>query len=163
MSLRKRPAEAIDLTNDDGSDIDRDVTPQPAHPPLPPGPRPKLPRLSPSSTSRHASQCYAAGSSQLNPLTIDDEDEDAGAEEVPDASQSFNEDEARFSLYGTMASKIVGVRYYDGVATVGEMVILRREPHNQYDRNAIQVLNVQGVQIVSLFQVHTLNHHVSHS
>lgn len=46
-----------------------------------------------------------------------------------------------------MEGKIVGVRYYRGVANIGEHVILKREPQNQYDRNAIQVTNVMGDQI----------------
>ncbi|GAA3299278.1 hypothetical protein GCM10020218_088610 [Dactylosporangium vinaceum] len=44
-------------------------------------------------------------------------------------------------------SKIVGVRYYRGQATIGEHVLLKREPHNQYDRNAIRVDNVMGAQV----------------
>lgn len=43
--------------------------------------------------------------------------------------------------------KIVGVRYYNGFATAGEMVVLRREPSNPYDSNAIRVDNVLGNQI----------------
>jgi SWI/SNF-related matrix-associated actin-dependent regulator of chromatin subfamily A3 len=39
-------------------------------------------------------------------------------------------------LYGVMHGKIVGVRYYNGYATVGEMVVVRREPNNQYDRES---------------------------
>lgn len=34
------------------------------------------------------------------------------------------------SLVGTLNTKIVGIRYYNGYATIGEMVMLRREPHN---------------------------------
>ncbi|KAF2474647.1 uncharacterized protein BDR25DRAFT_332048 [Lindgomyces ingoldianus] len=69
------------------------------------------------------------------------------AREVPDASQGYNEAEFTYGLYGVLATKIVGVRYYTGVATLGEMVILRREPQNPYDGNAIQVVNVQNAQI----------------
>ena len=46
-----------------------------------------------------------------------------------------------------MPAKIVGVRYYRGNATVGERVILKRQPFNQFDRNAIEVDNVMGHQI----------------
>lgn len=46
-----------------------------------------------------------------------------------------------------LQNKIVGVRFYNGYATVGEMVVCRREPQNRFDSNAIQVLNVQGQQI----------------
>ncbi|GKT59324.1 Rad5-like protein [Colletotrichum tofieldiae] len=59
-------------------------------------------------------------------------------------------------LYGTLGieilllfvyNKIVGVRYYNGYASPGEVVVCLREPNNQYDRNAIRVCNVMGVQI----------------
>lgn len=46
-----------------------------------------------------------------------------------------------------MDIKIVGVRYYNGVVNPGEKVLLRREPSNQYDRNAIRVDNVMRNQI----------------
>ncbi|KAF2099155.1 hypothetical protein NA57DRAFT_27133, partial [Rhizodiscina lignyota] len=52
-----------------------------------------------------------------------------------------------YQLYGTLPAKIVGCRYYNGVATRGEMIVLRRQPDNPYDRNAIQVQNVQRAQI----------------
>ncbi|KJZ79301.1 hypothetical protein HIM_01452 [Hirsutella minnesotensis 3608] len=50
-------------------------------------------------------------------------------------------------LYGTFDGKIVGVRYYSGYASPGEAVLCHREPHNQYDRNAIRVENVMYQQI----------------
>src|SRR5690349_8778258 len=46
-----------------------------------------------------------------------------------------------------MAAKIVGCRYYNGHINPEEMVVLVREPHNQYDRNAIRVDNVRADQI----------------
>jgi SWI/SNF-related matrix-associated actin-dependent regulator of chromatin subfamily A3 len=48
---------------------------------------------------------------------------------------------------GTLMTKVVGVQYYSGFATIGEMVLLRREPSNHYDRNAIRALNVRQDQI----------------
>jgi SWI/SNF-related matrix-associated actin-dependent regulator of chromatin subfamily A3 len=51
------------------------------------------------------------------------------------------------SIAGTMQSKIVGVRYYNGHISIHEMVVLTREPQNQYDLNAIRVDNVRGNQI----------------
>ncbi|RDL39831.1 putative SWI matrix-associated actin-dependent regulator of chromatin subfamily A member 3-like 1 [Venustampulla echinocandica] len=48
---------------------------------------------------------------------------------------------------GAIHDKIVGIRYYDGVATTGEQVMVKREPTNIYDRNAIRVNNVEGTQI----------------
>lgn len=51
------------------------------------------------------------------------------------------------SSIDTLPTKIVGVRYYTGHATIGEHVLLTRQPNNPYDRNAIQVRNVMGHQI----------------
>ena len=48
---------------------------------------------------------------------------------------------------GILDTKIVGVQYYTGYATPGEHVIVRREPHNPYDSNALRVENVQREQI----------------
>jgi SWI/SNF-related matrix-associated actin-dependent regulator of chromatin subfamily A3 len=69
------------------------------------------------------------------------------AEQV-DQSQSYD-DQAyrRYSRYGTLHNKVVGLRYYNGYASTGEMVIMEREPNNQYDPNAIKVLNVHRDQI----------------
>ncbi|KAF2034663.1 hypothetical protein EK21DRAFT_85239 [Setomelanomma holmii] len=83
-----------------------------------------------------------SGASQADPVYIDDDEE-----EDVSATQGISDQEYSYTLFGNMYSKIVGCRFYTGYATVGEMVIARREPHNQYDRNAIQVLNVQGAQI----------------
>eukprot|EP00439_Symbiodinium_sp_Y106_P075904 s784_g15.t1 len=46
-----------------------------------------------------------------------------------------------------LGSKIVGVQHYDGVVSDRENVVLRRQPTNPYDRNAIQVLNMRSEQI----------------
>ena len=48
---------------------------------------------------------------------------------------------------GILDTKIVGVQYYTGHATPGEHVIVRREPQNPYDTNALRVENVQRDQI----------------
>ena len=48
---------------------------------------------------------------------------------------------------GVLNTKIVGVQYYTGYASVGEYVVVRREPSNQYDSNALRVENVQRDQI----------------
>ena len=105
---------------------------------------PKQPR---TAQNPHPSRT-ATGSSQHDALVIDsDDDDDDASLEAPDSTQGYNEQQYNYSMYGMLHNKIVGVRYYNGYATVGEMVICRREPQNQYDRNAIQVLNVQGQQI----------------
>ncbi|KAA6413716.1 MAG: snf2 family helicase [Lasallia pustulata] len=71
-----------------------------------------------------------------------------GATEVIDLSQDFDDNTYNgYELYGTLRTKIVGIRYYTGHATTGEFVIIRREPSNPYDSNAIRVENVQRDQI----------------
>ncbi|KAH7391880.1 SNF2 family N-terminal domain-containing protein [Pyrenochaeta sp. MPI-SDFR-AT-0127] len=151
MPPRKRPLEAIDLTNDDSpfysssqpyaQSSSQNYVQSSATPSSPYSRPPKQPRTA-------NSQRTASGSSQNDAIFIDDdEDEDDASQNAPDATQGLSEQEYTYGLYGAMHGKIVGVRYYSGMATIGEMVIARREPHNQYDRNAIQVLNVQGSQI----------------
>ncbi|KAL3846898.1 hypothetical protein ACJMK2_017850 [Sinanodonta woodiana] len=49
--------------------------------------------------------------------------------------------------FGTMQGNIVGIQYYRGTVNNKEMVALQREPHNIYDSNAIQVNNVDGIQV----------------
>jgi SWI/SNF-related matrix-associated actin-dependent regulator of chromatin subfamily A3 len=119
MAPPKRAAEAIDLTDDTSTR----------------GRAPKQQRTAYNSTQ--------SGASQQDAVYIDDDDE----EEDMSATQGMSEQLYSWTLYGTMHGKIVGVRYYTGYATEGEMVVVRREPHNAYDSNAIQVLNVQGTQI----------------
>ncbi|EAW12569.1 DEAD/DEAH box helicase [Aspergillus clavatus NRRL 1] len=76
----------------------------------------------------------------------DDDEEDAEAENLVQGSQ---DDTAYYSFmhYGNLPTKIVGVRYYNGYATVGEHVTLARQADNPYDSNAIRVMNVMGNQI----------------
>ena len=104
--------------------------------------RPKAPRSTNSSfrsPNPPASQSVDAAES---------EDDENDAREVinftQDAGNTGNE---TFELYGNLNTKIVGIRYYNGYATVGEHVVYRREPGNPYDRNAIRTDNVQGTQI----------------
>ena len=65
-----------------------------------------------------------------------------------DLTEDFDDDVyENFQLYGILNTKIVGCRFYDGRATVGEYVKVRREPSNPYDANAIRIDNVQRDQI----------------
>ncbi len=64
-------------------------------------------------------------------LTLDDDDDVYG----------------NFELYGIYNTKIVGIRYYTGRATIGEYVVVKRELRNPYDSNAIRINNVMGDQI----------------
>uniref|UniRef100_A0A803SZ48 Helicase like transcription factor n=1 Tax=Anolis carolinensis TaxID=28377 RepID=A0A803SZ48_ANOCA len=49
-------------------------------------------------------------------------------------------------LFGTLRGNVVGLRYYTGVVNNNEMVALQRQPNNPYDKNAVQVNNVNGDQ-----------------
>jgi len=42
----------------------------------------------------------------------------------------------QYQKYGSLDTKIVGVRFYTGFATVGERITIKREPSNPYDSNA---------------------------
>ncbi|EGO00039.1 hypothetical protein SERLA73DRAFT_167889 [Serpula lacrymans var. lacrymans S7.3] len=56
-------------------------------------------------------------------------------------------EDPRDELYCVMQASVVGVQYYKGLVGPGEEVRLIREPHNRYDRNAIQVMNIGGTQV----------------
>ncbi|KAF1929812.1 uncharacterized protein M421DRAFT_419589 [Didymella exigua CBS 183.55] len=104
---------------------------------------PKQPR---TALNAHPSR-LATGSSHADALVIDSDDDDDASQEAPESTQAYNEQQYSYGLYGMLHNKIVGVRFHNGYATVGEMVICRRQPQNRFDRNAIEVLNVQGEQI----------------
>ena len=57
------------------------------------------------------------------------------------------DDDENNICFGSFKANVVGVRYYQGRVNKNEMVALRREPNNPYDRNAIRVDNVFGVQV----------------
>ncbi|CAK0890013.1 unnamed protein product [Prorocentrum cordatum] len=46
-----------------------------------------------------------------------------------------------------MGTKVVGVQHYGGIVSDRESVVLRRQPGDPYDSNAIQVLNIRNEQI----------------
>ena len=56
------------------------------------------------------------------------EGDDALAQEVVDLTQSDDKEESVW--LGCFLINAVGVRYYSGVATPGEQVLLKREPQN---------------------------------
>lgn len=95
-----------------------------------------------TSQDRSSAPSAYTGSSQLPPSTqvIDDEEDEL-------IGVTAEDDGPLLDLYGKHDAKIVGVRYYNGVVTPQELVVLVREPNNQYDANAIRVNNVMGQQI----------------
>ncbi|ODO06017.1 hypothetical protein L198_01244 [Cryptococcus wingfieldii CBS 7118] len=64
-------------------------------------------------------------------------------EDDPPASQDLK----HWEHVGTFRDYVVGVQYYRGLVGEGESVMLRRDPANEYDSNAIQVVNAGGDQV----------------
>ena len=59
------------------------------------------------------------------------EEEHEAGDIVVSSQDGNNELIATYQLYGILNTKIVGVQYYNGLASNGEYVVLRREPGNQ--------------------------------
>jgi len=125
-NLRKRSSSWVDLT---GSDDENSA------------PQPKQARVSASQPSS-ASQPRPSQSLNARDQWGEADEED----EILDLSQDADEGNG-WVCVGAIDGKIVGIRYYDGVATMGEQVMIKREPGNPYDSNAIRINNVQGTQI----------------
>ncbi|XP_067851110.1 helicase-like transcription factor isoform X2 [Heptranchias perlo] len=66
---------------------------------------------------------------------------------LSDDTAAADEDLDSAVLFGNLRGNVVGMRYYTGVVSNNEMVALQREPNNPYDRNAVQVNNVNGIQV----------------
>ena len=75
------------------------------------------------------------------------DDQDDVNELVPSSTQAAAADTELLHHYGNLHGKIVGVRFYNGNANPGEQILMKREPGNPYDSNAIRVDNVQNTQI----------------
>lgn len=124
MSGNKRSREWVDLTSSS------------------PPPQAKHARFGPPVTPPVSSQPGPSSSFNSRDYLGIDCDET----EIIDLSHDVDEDIAWVSM-GVISGKIVGVRYYNGYATPGEQVMVKREPSNQHDSNAIRIDNVQGTQI----------------
>jgi SWI/SNF-related matrix-associated actin-dependent regulator of chromatin subfamily A3 len=121
MSGNKRSVEWVDLTSSS------------------PPPQAKHARVDQLSTPPISSQPDTRSSlSSQDYLGLDSEETD-----IVDLSQDVDEG----VIMGVINGKIVGIRYYNGYANPGEQVMVKREPSNQYDSNAIRIDNVQGAQI----------------
>lgn len=139
MAPIKRRREVVDLTGDDepGSKFARQASPGPS------SSRSTAPRSSQPSNGHHFTPPSSVRSLSGFPASsqVIDGDDDGTLDLTQD------DDGVPLELYGTLDNKIVGVRYYNGIATPHELVAIRREPNNQYDRNAIRIDNVIGQQI----------------
>ncbi|EEQ34068.1 putative RING-type E3 ubiquitin transferase [Microsporum canis] len=91
---------------------------------------------------------------QGEPSTQMERDEELNAMQTAQDSQDLDDVAYLTSeLYGHLQTKIVGVRFYNGHATYGECVLIKREATNKYDSNAVRVDNVMGHQIGHLPRV----------
>ncbi|KAF3639569.1 hypothetical protein FXO38_22583 [Capsicum annuum] len=69
----------------------------------------------------------------LSPLGMEEEDDSAASGEM--------------YMVGFVLVNVVGLQYYAGTISGREMVGFQREPLNQYDSNAIRVLNTRSIQV----------------
>ncbi|KAH7030904.1 SNF2 family N-terminal domain-containing protein [Microdochium trichocladiopsis] len=128
MVRSKRPAEVIDLTGSES-------------------PKPKYARHDTSQISppNYGGPAHPAGGVPSSSARSAFDDDDDSLELT--MTQADDSNTPQMELYGSFEGKIVGVRYYHGVVTPGEMILCRREANNQYDPNAIRIDNVMRRQI----------------
>lgn len=115
---KKRTREVVDLTGDDS-----------------PLPKTKSPRTSSSARSTQSSQVSshqnvsapAPGASQR--LASQQQDPFDNEPDVVELTQA--DDGPVLQHYGDIDNKIVGVRFYNGLVSPGEVVVLKRDPNNQ--------------------------------
>ncbi|KAJ3328022.1 hypothetical protein HDU76_010727 [Blyttiomyces sp. JEL0837] len=62
-------------------------------------------------------------------------------------NDSDNEEAPEEIELGRRYEKVVGIQYYRGLTGVNENVMIERDPHNPYDRNAIKVSNLGRQQV----------------
>ncbi|KAL4919434.1 SNF2 family N-terminal domain-containing protein [Aspergillus aurantiobrunneus] len=128
----KRPISQVNSSPDEVSEVA-------------PAPSPKYPRVS---GQRFGQDTTFVPLSHASQVSLGEDEDDAEAADLVQGSEVVGDSSDTTQLhYGDVNTRIVGVRYYKGQATIGEHVVLKREPHNQYDRNAIRVDNVMGAQV----------------
>ncbi|KAI4716965.1 SNF2 family DNA-dependent ATPase domain-containing protein [Aureobasidium sp. EXF-10727] len=160
-SKRKRPSEVIDLT-DDAETRPNSKTPRISHSSA------RTPSRSQSSAgpssaatgsrqfARTPSWTHPSPSSQRSrtayvppwtpPQQHSQAERDAWLQEEDNdifenvaSSQTPPVAHDQYQKYGSLDTKIVGVRFYTGFATVGERITIKREPSNPYDPNATKL------------------------
>lgn len=124
MESRKRAGTWIDLTGDDENPPQKQTRVNQRG-----GSQPR-PNRSLNSSSQNARDVWLDNNEENEIIDLSQVDEGFG-----------------WTCVGAIDGKIVGIRYYDGYATAGEQVMVKREPGNPYDSNAIRINNVHGTQI----------------
>ena len=100
----KRPIDAIDLTlSDDESSF----------------PKPKKVHVSTQDSGYQSLVSNSQGESSSQPIDLEDEANELVFGEDADSLEHFQK-------YGSLSTKIVGIRYYNGIASMGEYVVARR-------------------------------------
>jgi SWI/SNF-related matrix-associated actin-dependent regulator of chromatin subfamily A3 len=152
-SGKRKRVEVVDLTADDGNDARQLDTPvrQPKRPhnshyqaPTPSSARDR------SSFSSSGMPMLVSGSQQHTEAERQawlDENEDDVGETIGSTQLDAADGIDQLVHYGNLDARIVGVRFYSGFASPGEVVMIRREPGNPYDSNAIRVDNINRQQI----------------
>ncbi|KAK4233595.1 RAD5-like protein [Achaetomium macrosporum] len=146
----KRPREAVDLPGPDATQSTRPAK-SPRYPP--PSSSNSQPSVSGPSQLSSIAYSHVPSSSASAPLSYDAREllswQNPANDDIEPSTQELTQrdDGPQLELYGSFDGKVVGVRYYNGMATAGEVVVCRREPSNPYDSNAIRVDNVLGHQI----------------
>jgi SWI/SNF-related matrix-associated actin-dependent regulator of chromatin subfamily A3 len=153
QSGKRKRVEIVDLTADDSNDTKHLDTP--VREAKRPHASNRQPPPTPSTARDRSSFSYGgmpllSGSQQRTPAerqawldeNEDDVDETIGSTQL-DAADGIDQ----LVHYGNLDARIVGVRFYSGFASPGEVVMIRREPGNPYDSNAIRIDNINRQQI----------------
>ncbi|RAL05550.1 DEAD/DEAH box helicase [Aspergillus ibericus CBS 121593] len=129
----KRSIEQVDLTGDGDEASPRTL----------PSKSPRTPN-----GQRFGQDTTFVPPSQSSQVYGGEDEDDAQAADLIQGSQDVDDSSiGTYIHYGDLQTKIVGVRYYRGHATIGEHVRIQRDIGNAYDSNAIRVSNVMGAQI----------------
>jgi SWI/SNF-related matrix-associated actin-dependent regulator of chromatin subfamily A3 len=67
------------------------------------------------------------------------DDDDGDVDEIVSSTQNAADNDD-LHLYGDLPTKIVGVRYYSGIANRGEYILMRRELGNPYDSSGMPTI-----------------------
>ncbi|KAM0723526.1 hypothetical protein Q7P37_000513 [Cladosporium fusiforme] len=132
---KRKRVETVDLTADDSDDH---------------ASKRQSARQAPSSSSTHGRGGAFVPSASQHGMDerqdwLDDDEDDINV--LVGSSQDDAEGTDQLHHYGDVDTKIVGVRYYRGFVSRGEVILIRREPRNPYDGNAIRIDNVSTQQI----------------
>ncbi|KAJ7076375.1 SNF2 family N-terminal domain-containing protein [Mycena belliarum] len=126
---------AISRRRVDPSDIPNKQVPASVQPSASTGPSQKRRRAEFEAIQASSSQGPSSSPAVPSQTALEEEEEEVTEVEPPD------------ELYLVFKSSVVGVQYYRGLVGPGEEVQLIREAHNPYDRNAVQVKNIDSAQV----------------